>query len=158
MQLVEIFLPLNDNSGRPFGTEKYAAVREHLTESFGGLTAFSRSPAQGTTSDAGRRWTTRSSCSRLWRKPWTRRGGAATGSILSGCFARMRSWSVHRPSPCSEGPNEEAIYILPGGQRLHEGGDFAWNLPCEQAQGPVAFHPSAAGFAVEIYGPCRCEE
>jgi hypothetical protein len=54
MHVVEIFLPLNDNSGRPFGTEKYAAVREHLTERFGGLTAFSRSPAQGTTSDGGK--------------------------------------------------------------------------------------------------------
>jgi hypothetical protein len=53
MHLIEIFLPLNDNSGRPFGTDKYAAVREHLTERFGGLTAFSRSPAQGTTSDGG---------------------------------------------------------------------------------------------------------
>jgi hypothetical protein len=45
MHLVEILLPLNDNSGRPFRTEKYAEVREHLTERFGGLTAFSRSPA-----------------------------------------------------------------------------------------------------------------
>jgi hypothetical protein len=55
MHLVEIFLPLNDNGGRPFGTEKYAEVREHLTERFGGLTAFSRSPAQGTTSDRGKK-------------------------------------------------------------------------------------------------------
>jgi hypothetical protein len=54
MHLVEILLPLNDNSGRPFRIEKYAAVREHLTERFGGLTAFSRSPAQGTTSDGGK--------------------------------------------------------------------------------------------------------
>ena len=54
MHLVEIFLPFNDNGGRPFGTEKYAEVREHLTERFGGLTAFSRSPAQGTTSDRGK--------------------------------------------------------------------------------------------------------
>jgi hypothetical protein len=49
MHLVEILLPLNDNSGRPFRAEKYADVRQHLTERFGGLTAFSRSPAQGTT-------------------------------------------------------------------------------------------------------------
>jgi hypothetical protein len=49
VHLVEILLPLNDNSGRPFGAEKYAAVREHLTDGFGGLTAFTRSPAQGTT-------------------------------------------------------------------------------------------------------------
>jgi hypothetical protein len=54
MHLVEIFLPLNDNSGRPFRTEKYASIREHLTERSGGLTAFSRSPAQGTTSDGGK--------------------------------------------------------------------------------------------------------
>ena len=54
MHLVEILLPLNDNNGRPFDAEKYVAVREHLTERFGGLTAFSRSPAQGTTSDGGK--------------------------------------------------------------------------------------------------------
>ena len=41
MHLIEILLPLN-NSGRPFRTETYAEVREHLTERFGGLTAFSR--------------------------------------------------------------------------------------------------------------------
>jgi hypothetical protein len=54
MHLVEILLPLNDNSGRPFRIERYAKVREHLTERFGGLTASSRSPAQGTTSDGGK--------------------------------------------------------------------------------------------------------
>jgi hypothetical protein len=47
MHLVEILLPLNDNRGRPFAPEKYPAVRQHLTERFGGLTAFTRSPAQG---------------------------------------------------------------------------------------------------------------
>jgi hypothetical protein len=52
MNLIEIFLPLNDSSGRPFGTD--AAVREHLTKRFGGLTAFSRSAAQGATSDGGK--------------------------------------------------------------------------------------------------------
>ena len=54
MHLVEILLPLNDNSGRPFAAEKYAAVRQHLTERFGGLTAFTRSPAQGTTTGGGK--------------------------------------------------------------------------------------------------------
>jgi len=54
MHLVEILLPLNDNSGRPFAAEKYAAVRQHLTERFGGLTAFTRSPAQGTTTGTRR--------------------------------------------------------------------------------------------------------
>jgi hypothetical protein len=54
MHLVEILLPLNDNSGRPFAPGKYAAVRQHLTERFGGLTAFTRSPAQGTTTGGGK--------------------------------------------------------------------------------------------------------
>jgi hypothetical protein len=54
MHLVEILLPLNDNSGRPFDAGKYAAVRDHLTERFGGLTAFTRSPAQGTTMGGGK--------------------------------------------------------------------------------------------------------
>jgi hypothetical protein len=54
MHLVEILLPLNDNNGRPFGAEKYVAVRQHLAERFGGLTAFTRSPAQGTTTGGGK--------------------------------------------------------------------------------------------------------
>ena len=54
MHLVELLLPLNDNSGRPFAAEKYAAIRQHLTERFGGLTAFTRSPAQGTTTGGGK--------------------------------------------------------------------------------------------------------
>jgi hypothetical protein len=54
MHLVELLLPLHDNSGRPFGAGKYAEVRQHLTERFGGLTAFTRSPAQGTTTESGK--------------------------------------------------------------------------------------------------------
>jgi|SRR5712664_3325013 hypothetical protein len=54
MQLIEILLPLNDNSGQPFGAEKYVEIREHLTERFGGLTAITRSPAQGTTTGSGK--------------------------------------------------------------------------------------------------------
>jgi len=54
MQLVAMLLPLNDNSGRPFGAEMYAAIRQHLTERFGRLTAFTHSPAQGTTTDGGK--------------------------------------------------------------------------------------------------------
>ena len=53
MHLVELLLPLNDNSGKPFDLAKFDAVRQHLTERFGGLTAFTRSPAQGTTTGNG---------------------------------------------------------------------------------------------------------
>ena len=47
MHLIEIFLPLSDNDGRRFAAADYAGVRKQLTEKFGGLTAFSRSPAEG---------------------------------------------------------------------------------------------------------------
>jgi hypothetical protein len=54
MHLIEILLPLNDNNARPFEAGKYAAIRKHLTERFGGLTAFTRSPAQGTTTNGSK--------------------------------------------------------------------------------------------------------
>ncbi|MGY4285576.1 hypothetical protein ACVWXO_004796 [Bradyrhizobium sp. LM2.7] len=45
---------MNDNKGRPFAAEQFAAVRDNLTERFGGLTAFTRSPAQGTIKDGAK--------------------------------------------------------------------------------------------------------
>ncbi len=47
MHLVEIFLPLADNKGHPFAPELYQKLRQELTDRFGGLTAFSRAPAEG---------------------------------------------------------------------------------------------------------------
>ncbi len=47
MHLIEILLPLADNDGQPFAAELFAAVREELVEHFGGVTAFTRSPAEG---------------------------------------------------------------------------------------------------------------
>ncbi len=47
MQLVQILLPLYDNDGHSFPEELYGEVRRELTERFGGLTAFTRAPAQG---------------------------------------------------------------------------------------------------------------
>ena len=55
MHLIEIFLPLYDNEGRRFGAGLYAEVREELVARFGGLTAFSRSPAEGLWEDGGER-------------------------------------------------------------------------------------------------------
>jgi len=53
--LVEILLPLLDNDGRPFGHETFAPVREELVDRFGGLTAFTRSPAEGVWDEGGDR-------------------------------------------------------------------------------------------------------
>jgi hypothetical protein len=46
--LVQLLLPLYDNSGRRVPHERFAQVRDELTERYGGVTAYLRSPAQGT--------------------------------------------------------------------------------------------------------------
>jgi hypothetical protein len=51
--LIQILLPLCDNDGHAFGEELFSKVRRELTERFGGLTAFTRAPAQGLWNDAG---------------------------------------------------------------------------------------------------------
>lgn len=53
MHAIEILLPLGDNDGEPFGREMFARVREELVERFGGLTAFTRSPAEGLWDEGG---------------------------------------------------------------------------------------------------------
>jgi hypothetical protein len=47
MFLVQILLPLFDNSGRPIPKREFRAVKKELTEKFHGLTAYSRSTAEG---------------------------------------------------------------------------------------------------------------
>ncbi|MDF1503424.1 hypothetical protein [Roseisolibacter sp. H3M3-2] len=47
MHLVQLLLPLRDNDGRPFPPGAHRRVRETLTARFGGLTAFTRAPAEG---------------------------------------------------------------------------------------------------------------
>jgi len=47
MQLLQILLPVFDNAGQRFDHGKFDALRQELTERFGGVTAFVQSPAQG---------------------------------------------------------------------------------------------------------------
>jgi hypothetical protein len=47
MHIVEILLPLYGNDGRRFGAAMFLEVRKELVERFGGLTAFTQSPAEG---------------------------------------------------------------------------------------------------------------
>jgi hypothetical protein len=49
--LVQILLPVFDSAGSPFPADVYHKVRAKLTEKFGGLTAYSRAPAEGLWSD-----------------------------------------------------------------------------------------------------------
>ena len=53
MHLVQLLLPLYDNAGRRVPHESFALVRDELTELFGGVTAYLRSPAQGTWKERG---------------------------------------------------------------------------------------------------------
>jgi hypothetical protein len=47
MYLIQILLPLYDNAGKPFPQQEFVRVRDELTERFGGITTFVRSPAEG---------------------------------------------------------------------------------------------------------------
>jgi len=45
--LVQLLLPLFDNDGRPIDGARFREVRDELTARFGGLTAYTRAPADG---------------------------------------------------------------------------------------------------------------
>ena len=47
MHLIQLLLPLHDNHKQAFPTAYFNKVREDLTNDFGGVTAFVRSPAVG---------------------------------------------------------------------------------------------------------------
>ena len=47
MHVVEIFLPLRRNDGSEQPRERFGKVRRTLIDRFGGLTAFTRAPAEG---------------------------------------------------------------------------------------------------------------
>jgi hypothetical protein len=47
MHLIQLLLPLYDNSNVRFPRETFDHVRQELTDRFGGVTAFLRSPGQG---------------------------------------------------------------------------------------------------------------
>src|SRR5689334_8187012 len=47
MHLVQVFLPLYDNANNQIRREYYQAVREELTNRFGGLTGYTRAPVEG---------------------------------------------------------------------------------------------------------------
>ena len=47
MHLIQLLLPLHDNNKQEFPNAYFLKVREELTDRFGGVTAFVRSPAVG---------------------------------------------------------------------------------------------------------------
>jgi hypothetical protein len=51
MHLIQLLLPVCDNSGQPLPKALFDTVRTELTDRFGGVTAFVRSPAVGAWED-----------------------------------------------------------------------------------------------------------
>lgn len=51
MHLIQFFLPVYDNEGRAFARARFDEVRAELTERFGGVTAYVRTPAVGAWED-----------------------------------------------------------------------------------------------------------
>ena len=49
--LVQLILPVYGPDGRPFGHDAFVRVRGELTDRFGGTTAYTRAPAEGTWED-----------------------------------------------------------------------------------------------------------
>ena len=47
MNLIQILLPLYDNEGNRLPSALFDEVRRELTDRYGGVTAFTRSPAEG---------------------------------------------------------------------------------------------------------------
>jgi hypothetical protein len=47
MHLIQILLPLFDNEGAPIPQLQFRRVSQELADRFGGLTAFTRAPAEG---------------------------------------------------------------------------------------------------------------
>ena len=47
MHLVQILLPLYDNGQNPQSPDEFRRVRKELTDKFGGLTVYTRAPAEG---------------------------------------------------------------------------------------------------------------
>jgi hypothetical protein len=47
MHLVQVLLPIYDNQGNKIARDEFAAVRRELTDEFGGVTLYARSPATG---------------------------------------------------------------------------------------------------------------
>ncbi len=53
MHLVQILLPLYDNEGEAIPQLQFRRVSSELADRFGGVTAFTRAPAEGLWKDAG---------------------------------------------------------------------------------------------------------
>jgi len=53
MKLIQILLPLADDAGHPFPHDLYDRLAQELTNKFGGVTSYARSPGEGRWKNSG---------------------------------------------------------------------------------------------------------
>jgi hypothetical protein len=51
VHLVQVLVPVYDNDGQPFPANELRRIRQELTGRFGGVTAYTRAPAEGSWED-----------------------------------------------------------------------------------------------------------
>ena len=54
MHLIQILLPVRDNVGTPFGPHPFEEVAWKLSKKFGGITGYTRAPAEGRWETSGK--------------------------------------------------------------------------------------------------------
>jgi hypothetical protein len=54
MYLVQLLLPIARNSGEPVGDDILRGIQEELSDRFGGVTAYTRTPAEGIWKEDGK--------------------------------------------------------------------------------------------------------
>jgi hypothetical protein len=73
MYLIQVLLPLRDNQDRLFPKSLFKSIDSELVATFGGVTAFSRSPGKGKWSNSDREQLMAGSLDREWWKAFRNR-------------------------------------------------------------------------------------
>ena len=142
MHLVEILLPVADNEGQPFDAHKYAVVREELSRPFGGITAFTRAPAEGSSLAKGTAVHDDIIVFEVMTDILDRHGGRHTGNTLSRASLRMKSSSARSRSQ--------------GSDRQFDSARCSSARPViRPAEGPAAGTPTASREAKRFVGQGR---
>jgi hypothetical protein len=89
MELVQILLPLRDGQSRDFPSELYDKIASEMTERFGGVTAYTRTPAEGRWKPDGHKPEAEDVvASKSWSRRWTENGGLNIEEGLRARFGR----------------------------------------------------------------------
>ena len=111
MQLIQILLPLYDNAGEPLPAELFTEVRQQLADRFGGLTTYSRAPAQGLWNDDGETHHDDIVVFEVMAAELDADGGASTAARSKPNSASARSSSARRKRSCCSAQRPASISL-----------------------------------------------